>query len=169
MSFFSSISGLFSTPRPIRSGTVEITPRIVDFGTRVIQLPQITWSRVSHVYRWRPLAVIMLLVAACCWFAAYQLGSYTASIQPFTQPSDLTHLRLYNAALIVTRTLLAVIALALWFIRKEFLLISTADGTVLEIGGKRPFLLEILQRIREPMSFEADRDVKFSINLDPTP
>jgi len=64
---------------------------------------------------------------------------------------------------------LAVIALALWFIRKEFLLISTADGTVLEIGGKRPFLLEILQRIREPMSFEADRDVKFSINLDPTP
>jgi hypothetical protein len=134
----------------VRSGKLEITPRIIDFGDRIIQLSQVSSIVVDFVYPWRGAAFVAFVVA----LVAFTPGNPVAEL--------FWLMGLPSGALAI---LAALIGLYLLYLRDEFLLITTSDGRRLQISAKRDLLLAILDRVRDAMLFEPGRDVRYIVNL----
>lgn len=135
----------------ISSGTIEITPRVIIFPDRIIQMGQVSSVVVDFVYPWR---IVALLLGA---IGIGMLGG-AANTSPYGGGPPASLLLTFAACLFGA-------ALFFFWRKDEFLLISTADGRRVQISAKRTFLESIMDRIRDAMEFEPDRDVKSIVNL----
>jgi hypothetical protein len=115
---------------------MDITPELIDMGDRVVQLGQVTSVRVGIVHPWRH-AARFPLVAAAVLIAASMVrgGGFTV-----------------DGLSVAALTSLA-LAIVLLVYRVRRLVIATADGERVLIGGHDPaFLRLVLDRIRLAMA-----------------
>jgi hypothetical protein len=134
---------------------LEITPRTIDLGDRVIQLSAVASLRVGVVRPLRRLAAWPFVIAIL--LIGYEvLGQRSVvSSQTITAPSGI----------IVLALVLVVIAAGCFFYRIQRLVISTADSQTILIRSSDPtFLRLVLENIRLAME-RHDPGLLISIDL----
>lgn len=132
---------------------MEITPRVIDLGDRVIQLDHVASVRVGAVHPLRSLAHWPFVAA--CLLAIYDLigreggGNRAAS--------------LINGVTVLSMVLLALAAGCFWY-RRRLLVISTSDSQSIWIRSTDPTVLRlVLEQIRSAMTA---RDPSFRVSID---
>lgn len=148
MSILSSLTNQTEEPvATVASGQIAITPRVIDFGHRLIQMGQVSRVDLGLIYPGRGSAIVS--VALCFGFLVVAGGA---------RGSD-------PAMFLMLAVLAAIGAAWNWQRSEQFLLITTSDGRRLQISADRAFLLQILARIRDAMQFEPHRDIRYTVNF----
>jgi hypothetical protein len=132
----------------ISDGWVQITPRVIDFKDYIIQMGQVASVRIDGVKPYLMAGVLSIIMGI---FLLMTAG------RQYDGPTQFL-MAIFGVFFLIGGAIL------LNFTR-EFLLIATSDGRRLQIQAKRKFLEAMLDRIRDAMTFEPDRDIRYSFNL----
>ncbi len=142
-----------------RYSKLEITPKLIDFGSRVVQMKLVASAGIGTVYPLRFLFWPALLVGVAVLAGGW--ASYGVEYNPFTRQRETR-----GGGTILTGVVLLFLALFFWVYNKRLVVISLAgtDRIVLE-EAKVQFLETIVDRIREAMTAPADAPMHYTVNI----
>ncbi len=139
---------------------LEITPRIVAYGSRLVQLHQVTSVQLASVSPWRGFGRLLIGLGGALLVAVLALprtasGSLGAGFA-------ITG----NGGPSVVGLLLLGLGLLAYFYNRDFLVIATADGEKLRITSHdQRFMMDVVDAIRAAMSAGPGSELHYVVNV----
>lgn len=142
-----------------RYSKLEITPKLIDFGSRVVQMKLVASAGIGTVYPLRFLFWPVLLVGLAVLAAG--MASYGVVFNPITRQQETS-----GTGAVLSGAFLVLAAIMLWVYSKRLLVISLAGNErIVLVEAKEQFLETIVGRIREAMVAPADAPIHYTVNV----
>jgi len=143
-----------------KGSKLEITPKIIDCGTRVIQVSQVTSVQIARAYPYRWIGVLLIVFAAglVAALARYAAGFGGALLEVV----DLKQLAAVAAGALV------LLGLGTWLFARSRseLQIASSDGDKLRLSSPhRQFMADILHAVRDAMVAERQVPLRYVVNF----
>lgn len=134
---------------------LEITPKIIDLGTKVVQMRQVASVGYTLIYPLRRIATALFILSACSVIFA----GLAAGLPSLGSRDD----RLLPLGLAAIAFIGAVVA---YQYSVRFVTIATSDGDKLRLASASgEFLMGVMARIRETMTAPHDAPLHTTINI----
>lgn len=142
-----------------RYSKLEITPKLIDFGSRVVQMKLVSSAGIGTIYPWRFLSKPLWLLGALAAVGGYM--SLRTVFNPLTRQMESQ-----GGLPILLGLALLLLGLVAWFYQQQLVVIHLAGNERIVLEDARlAFLETIVKRIREAMIAPADAPIQYTINV----
>lgn len=142
-----------------RYSKLEITPKLIDFGSRVVQMKLVTSVGLGSVYPLRTLSKAIMLLTLLLVIAAMGQSQNVGPYQ--TAPTANAKMLLWLASVVG-----ALAAVATWFKEESLLVIMLAGSEKIVLAGiQGRFLEKLLDRVREAMVAPENAPIHYTVNI----